>query len=61
MSKLEKKKPEELTEFVGIKMTPTMKASLLELARKDSRDFSNYVRLQLEKVIEKSEKGKRNY
>jgi len=59
MSKLETKKSNELTEFVGIKMTAAMKADLRDLADKDRRDFSNYVRVILENFIERAKKGKK--
>ena len=40
-------------------MTAAMKADLRDLADKDRRDFSNYVRVILENFIEKAKKGKK--
>lgn len=44
---------EQLSEFIGFKVTPTMKKQLQALADKDEREFSDYIRLQWKKLIAK--------
>ena len=44
---------EALSEFIGFKITPTMKNQLKALADKDEREFSDYIRLQWKKLIAK--------
>lgn len=42
--------------MINIKVSDEMKGKLIKLAEKDKRTLSDFVRLELEKVIDKSKK-----
>lgn len=43
---------------ITIRIEPGMKADLEKLAKKDDRNLSDYVRVQLKKIVEESKKRK---
>jgi hypothetical protein len=46
---------ETQTEFVGLNMTPTLKAAALAAAEKDRRTLADWVRLAIERALERKE------
>lgn len=51
------KQKEALSDYIAIKATPTMKKKLKDLADKDNREFSDFIRLQWKKLIEKNSRS----
>jgi predicted DNA-binding protein len=50
--------PSNKSEIIPVRVAPELKQELLELADRDSRSLSDYIRLQLVKVVESSKKKK---
>lgn len=49
---------EPLTEFLRIRSGKTLKSDLEELAKLNRRELSDFIRLELEKIVEQSKAKK---
>jgi hypothetical protein len=49
---------DNMEEFVGIRMSSQLKKSLQKLADADKRKLADFIRIELEKIVEQS-KGKK--
>ena len=50
---------ETQTEFVGLNMTPTLKAAALAAADRDRRSLADWIRLAIERALDDARTGRK--